>query len=77
MEKARIEIVMQNIEWKIEDCKDEVERARRSIEREMANFNEVTSPMWIAQYGREMKEATDKRKLYEEQMRQMTFLIEE
>lgn len=77
MEKARIEIVMNNIEWNIQDCKDEVERARKSIEREMENFNEVTSPMWIAQYGRQMEEATNKRKAYEEQKRQITFLIGE
>ena len=77
MNKTKIEIVMRNLEWNIEDCKEEVERARKSIEREMANFNEVISPMWIAQYGKEMKAATEKRKIYEEQKRQLQFLIEE
>lgn len=77
MNKTKIEIVMRSLEWKIEDCKEEVEKARKSIEREMANFNEVTSPMWIAQYGKEMETATDKRKIYEEQKRQLQFLIEE
>ena len=77
MEKARVEIVMNQIEWAIEDCIKEVERSKKGIEHELAYFNEVTSPMSIAQYGRDMEEATNRRKLFEAQKRQLTFLMAE
>lgn len=77
MQETKKTMLMHSIEWNISDAKEEVEKAKAAIERELQNFNEVTSPMWIAKYGKEMQEATEKRKMYEEQLKKINWLFAE
>lgn len=69
--------ILQGIEWKIEFEREQMENAKKRIEREMENFNEVTSPEWIAKYGQEMLEARNNLRALHERKREVEWLIDE
>lgn len=77
MQETKRAMLIHSIEWGIKDAKEDIDRAKSDIERELQNFNESTSPMWIAKYGKVMHEATEKRKMYEEQLKKIKWLFAE
>ena len=67
MEKQSIkmaETMLDSITWKVQDAHDDLERARRKIEREINNFGSALSADCIQAYAREIKEARDVLAIY-------------
>ncbi len=75
--EMKAETIVQSIEWKIEFEEEQLQNAKKKIEREMEHFNEVTSPEWIAQYGKEMLEARNNLRMLHEQKREIEWLVSE
>lgn len=59
---TKIELMMETINWKIEDEEKMMEEYKMKMENEMKNFNPVTSPEWLLNYSQHLKEAGDKLK---------------
>lgn len=75
--EMKAKAMIQSIEWKIEFEQEQMEKAKQRIAREMENFNEVTSPEWIAQYSKEMLEARNNLRLLHERKREVEWLVSE
>lgn len=74
-EKARV--MLDSINWKIGIEEEEMQRAKNSIQREMENFNEVTSPEFIEHYGNKMFDACKNLRELHERKRDIEWLIRE
>ena len=75
--EKKVETVLDSINWKIEDARNEVEANRERIQNELSNFQEVTSPAAIAVYATKMNAATEKLRDLYEQRRMMDYLLDE
>lgn len=74
-EKAKV--TLDRINWKIEDAEEEMQRAKDRIQREMENFNEVTSPEFIEHYGNQMFDACKNLRELHARKRDIEWLISE
>ena len=73
----KIEMEIERTNWKIEDEIETVKKMKRAIERTMENFNEVTSPYELAHYAMKMKEATERRRMLEQQKKSLVWIAKE
>lgn len=75
--EMKAKTIVQSIEWKIEFETEQLVNAKKKIERELENFNEVTSPEWLAQYSKEMLEARNNLRALYERKREVEWLVSE
>ena len=75
IQEIKVETVQNNLNWKIDSLKETIAYRKEDLERELSQFNEMTSPRWLAQYAKEMEEAQKELESLYNQKKWLEFML--